>query len=476
MADTEQKAPPTPAETVPLAEAVLQAGAEAPVEQPPPGEHAEPDRTPPLNAPDEGPDEPSISLLGMLIGFVLSISVLGAGAWGAWELYKSGPEPKQRKPRPNVTLVNVMSVTPSKRQVKISAMGTVVPARQVVLQPRVKGEIVRVTDALIPGGVLQADQFVFEIDPTDYALALKQREGDVARAELAWQLELSQQAIAQSEYELLNELKPIDESDKDLILRKPHLAAARADLDAAKATKDQADLDLKRTKISAPFNATVMAKHVDVGTQVSTTTKLATLVGTDEYWIQVSLPVSRLKWLTIPKTNGQAGSPVRVYSDTGWGAGVHRDGHVTRLMGDIVKEGRMARVLVTVPDPLALDKRNAGKPGMLLGALLRIEIDAAQLENVFDVPRTALRDGAEVWILNGENELEIRPVEVAWSDRDRALIRSGLASGEKLITSDLTVARNGMKLSTGEPASQPASGPASQPASAGAKTQPAVSK
>ena len=400
-------------------------------------------------------DEPSIGLVGILIGFVLSLGVLGAGAWGAWWLFNSGPKPKQRKPRPNITLVEVMPVTPSNRHVVISAMGTVVPARQVVLQPRVRGEIVRVSDALIPGGVLQADHFVFEIDPTDYVLAVKQREGEVARAELAWQLELGQQAIARSEYKLLTEQKPMDGSDKDLILRKPHLAAARAALGATKAAKDQADLDLKRTKISAPFNATVMAKHVDVATQVSTTTKLATLVGTDEYWIQVSLPVSRLKWLTIPKVNGQTGSSVRVYSDTGWGMGVHRRGHVTRLMGDIIKEGRMARVLVTVPDPLALDKRNAGKPSMLLGALLRVEIDGTQLENVFDIPRTALRDGAEVWILDNENQLEIRPVEVAWRDRNRALIRSGLAPGERLITSDLTVARKGMKLSTGEPAAQP---------------------
>lgn len=144
----------------------------------------------------------------------------------------------------------------------------------------------------------------------------------------------------------------------------------------------------------------------------------------------------------------------------------------------------MARVLVTVTDPLALDKRNAGKPGMLLGALLRVEIDGAQLENVFDIPRTALREGAEVWVLNSKSELEIRPVEVDWSDRNRALIRSGLSAGEKLITSDLTVARNGMKLSTGEPTTQPTSGPASrptsgpvlQPTSRAPRTQPAVSR
>jgi len=413
-------------------------------------------------------DEPSIGPFGVLIGFVLALGVLGGGGWGAWWLYHSGPEPRQRKPRRNITLVNVMPVMPSKRHVVISAMGTVVPARQVVLQPRVRGEIVRVSDALIPGGVLRADQFVFEIDPTDYVLAVKQRQGDVARAELAWQLELGQQAVAQSEYKLLTELKPIDGSDRDLILRKPHLAAARAALAAAKAAKNQADLNLKRTRISAPFNATVIAKHVDVAAQVSTTTKLATLVGTDEYWIQVSLPVSRLKWLAIPKANGQTGSSVRVYSDTGWGVGVHRDGHVTRLMGDIMTEGRMARVLVTVPDPLALDKRNAGKPGMLLGALLRVEIEGTPLDNVFDIPRTALRDGVEVWILNHEDELEVRPVEVAWSSRDRALIRTGLSAGERLITSDLTVARRGMKLSTGK---KPDTRPTSKP-----KTMPAVSK
>jgi len=490
MTDIEQNSATGPAETIPLAEAILQADmaaadteVEIPVEQASPDPVARAGETPPpiplAEDPEEPyhqPDVPSASRSSMLAGLALSVCVLSAGSWGAWWFYNSGPKPKQRKPRANVTLVTVMEVMPSKRNVVISAMGTVVPARQVVLQPRVKGEVVRVSDALIPGGVLAADQLVLEIDPTDYALALKQREGEVARAELAWQLELGQQTIAKSEYDLLTELKPIAQADSDLILRKPHLAAARANLEAVKAMKDQADLDLKRTTISAPFNATVMAKHVDKGTQVSTITQLATLVGTDEYWIQVSLPVSRLKWLNIPKLNGQTGSTVRIYSDTGWGPGVHRDGHVTRLMGDIITEGRMARVLVTVGDPLALDPRNEGKQTMLLGALLRVEIDGTPLDNVFDIPRTALRDGAQVWILTDKDELEVRPVDIAWSDRDRALIRTGLSAGEKLITSDLTVARQGMKLSAGKATTQPTSGPASQPAPAASKTKPAVSK
>lgn len=402
-----------------------------------------------------------------LIGSLLPLIVLAGGVAGAIYYYYTGPKPKQRPAGRNVPLVRATRVAPSQRRVVVRAMGTVVPARQIVLQPRVNGEIVRISDDLIPGGLLDADRFVLEIDPTDYDLAVKRLSGEVARAELAWRLELGQQAIAQTEYELLSENKPIDGPDKDLILRKPHLAMAKSVLAAARASKAQADLDLARTTIAAPFNATVLAKHVDVGAQVTTATKLATLVGTDEYWLQVAIPVSRLKWLTIPRAGNGKGSAARIFDDTGWGPGVHRVGHVTRLLGDIEPEGRMARVLVTVPDPLALKPGKTDRPAMLLGALLRVEIDAAELDGVFEIPRRALRNGSQVWILDKKDKLEIREVDVAWRDRERVLVRSGLAAGERLITSDLATPIEGMDLTAGRAKSRPAGEAAPKPSSAG---------
>jgi len=415
---------------------------------------------PPLPTPDERTMGPAAKLAWG----VISLLVLAAGGLAAKYFIDTGPKPKQRPPRQSGTLVKVMPMAPSSQRVVVPAMGTVVPARRIVLQPRVTGEIVEISSALIPGGLLKAGQAVLKIDPTDYELAIKRLDGEVARAELALQLELGQQAIARSEYDLLSETRPIASPDRDLILRVPHLATAKSVLAAAKAAKAKGELDLARTTISAPFNATVLEKYVDKGTQVTPASRLAAITGTDEYWLRVSVPISRLKWLTIPKTGSSKGSAVRVFDDTGWAPGAYRAGHVTRLLGQIETEGRMARVLVTVPDPLALGPDKAGKPAMLIGTLLRVEIDGAELDGVYAIPRTALRDGSKVWVLDEDNTLDIRTVEVAWRDRERVLVRSGLGAGDRLITSDLAAPVEKMPLKVHRPKSQPSSRPQTEPA------------
>jgi len=376
---------------------------------------------------------------------LLAIAILGAGAVGAVYLYRTKPKSRQRPPRRSGDIVRIMQVRRSSKPITVQAMGTVLPARRTVLQPRISGEVVEVNSELIPGGHFKRGKPVLRIDPTDYDLLVKQRRGELARAEHDLKLEMGRQAIAKREYELLGNGSDADQ-DEELVLRKPQLALAQAALTAAQASLAKADLDLKRTKIVAPFNAIVLDKRVDLGAQVTPQTPLATLVGTDEYWVQVSIPVGQLKWITIPRADGEVGSDVTILNDTGWPVGASRQGSVTRLVSDIETEGRMARLLVTVKDPLALDASDGKTPALLIGMYVRVEIDGPELENVLELPRTALRDGRNVWVLGPDNTLDTREVEIAWRGRDTVLIRGGLQDGDRVITSGLAAPVKGMPL------------------------------
>ena len=431
----------------------------------------DPQTTPPASPAPAPPKPARRGWFRTVIGVLLPLAVLGGGAWLVIEIYHNKPTPKQRPRTRRPTSVRVEPLKASTQRIVVHAMGTVTPARRIMLQPQVSGRITARSDELLPGGLFATDQFMFQIDPADYEFSTRQKAGEVARAELAWKLELGQQDIALSEYKLLSEGKAIDGPDKDLILRKPHLAMARDVLDAAKAAKAKADLDVTRTEITAPFNAMILAKHADLGAQVSPSSQLAALVGTDEYWIQVSMPVNRLKWLSIPRAGKVVGSRVRIFNDTGWPTGAQRTGHVTRLVGDLDAEGRMAKILVTVTDPLGL-KTSAGTPkpaAMLIGMFLRVEIDGAELDGVFSIPRTALRNGKEVWLMGDDGKLDIRKVEIVWRGRERILIHNSLSAGERLIVSDLAVPTRNMPLVLEKPktdkvASQPVSRAASRPA------------
>jgi len=128
-----------------------------------------------------------------------------------------------------------------------------------------------------------------------------------------------------------------------------------------------------------------------------------------------------------------------------------RRGRVIRLLGDLEPVGRMARLLIGIVDPLGLKGRGEGKgPGrflpLLLDSYIRAEIDCGPVARVYRLPRTAVREEDRLWLMDQEERLEIRPVEIAWKDRDHVYLRDGLESGERVVTSNISVPAAGIKL------------------------------
>jgi hypothetical protein len=116
---------------------------------------------------------------------------------------------------------------------------------------------------------------------------------------------------------------------------------------------------------------------------------------------------------------------------------------VVRALGDLEEEGRMARLLVSVDDPLGFE---VSAPPLLLGSFVRVEIDGTPLVDVAVLDAALLHDGKHVWVMNDSNELEIRAVTVAFRGRDQVFVSSGLSAGERVIRSGLSVPVAGMSL------------------------------
>lgn len=383
----------------------------------------------------------------LLLNSLLSLMVITAGIAGAAYITKSAPKARKRPPTRMAPLVQVINVNPDNHGVTVLAMGTAIPAREITLEARVAGEIVFINPEFIEGGFLEKGSEILRIDPQDYRLALTLAQARVKDAESKLKQLEEEAAAARDEWRNLYQGREKDDSKPPpLLVKEPQLSAAKAMLTAEKAEVQKARLNLARTTIQAPFNAFVRAKNVDIGSQVSGQEKLAELVGTDEYWIQASIPVDRLNWIMIPRHPAESGSRVRI---------LHRNGFiiagtVVKLLGDLESEGRMARILVEVKDPLNLKKGEKNQPALLIGEYVKIEIEGRKLQNVYRIPRTALRDNSNIWIVNKDSKLEIRRVETLWRDAKTVLFREGLEADDQLIVSDLPTPVNGMPVRVAE--------------------------
>jgi RND family efflux transporter MFP subunit len=377
-----------------------------------------------------------------ILKIVLPVVIIVIGIAAAFYLKNTGPKSKRQPPVKLAPLVRVKPLFPANHIVMLNAMGTVVPAREVELKSQVTGEVIDINPEFIEGGLLKSGSFVLQIDPEDYKPALAQKEKAIADASYSLKLELGRQEVAKREWELLNGDKNAEDREVELALRKPHLEKAKAELNAAKAELKKAYIDLSRTQIKTPFNAMVRSRLVNIGSQVTPQEGLAELVGSDSYWIQTSVPVDRLSWIQIPQSQGDPATRARIIYANSY----ERIGTVIRLMGDLSPEGRMARVLIEVEDPLGLKNSKNNQPPLLIDDYVRVEIEGKKLENVYKIPRTAFRDNAFIWIAGKNSTLEIIEVRPIWRDANVVLIENDIKPGDRLIISDLPAPIDGMPI------------------------------
>jgi RND family efflux transporter MFP subunit len=400
-----------------------------------------------------------------IVRIVLSVILIAAGIAGARYLIHTKPKVNRRPPARMAPLVKTMPLVRDTYMINIPAMGLVIPAQEVMLKVPVGGEIIDMDPEFTPGGLLHEKTQMLQIDPEDYQLALKQKQRSLSDAEYAYKLELGRQDVARREWNLLYGENKTGEVESELALRKPHLEKAQADIEAAKAELELAKINLARTKVTAPFNALVLNKYVDLGSQVSPQEKLADLVGTDAYWVQVSVPVEQLKWLKIPTVNDEEGAEATIYCRDG----SKRRGKVIRMLADLSKEGRMARLLVEVKDPLDLQAGKERQPTLLIGEYLRVLIDGAPLTDVYRIPRFALRNDNQVWLADKDQKLAIRQVQTLWREEEHVYVRDGLQTDDMLIVSALAAPVDGMDLRLEEDGRQMAGAMENKPEGSGQK-------
>ena len=408
-------------------------------------------------------------MLKTIVKILLPLLILAGAVGGAMALVKSRPKPPKQERQAQAYLVEAMPVQRASHRIDVRAQGTVESSKRLQLQSQVTGKVQSVDEGLVPGGILKKGTTLLRIDATDYRIALEERDTALEEARARLAQEQGQQVIAKRELELFNQSLSTTSTqegaaldDTSLALREPQLKIAEVAVEAAEARKKRARVDLSRTTVKAPFNALVLSESVELGQLVSPQNTLATLVGTDTFWVRASVPMARLTRIKIPGFNlpagsDQKGSEVTVEIDAGEVTS-QRKGRVIRLLGELDQVGRMAQILIEVEDPLLLSEANAkrGELPLLLGSYVQILFEGSQQMELVEVPRRALRNGSEIWVYNQDDTLDVRQVEIVANFPESVLVSSGIEEGELLITSRIGSPVQGMSLRRAETSGQEA--------------------
>ncbi|VAW63800.1 hypothetical protein MNBD_GAMMA09-1107 [hydrothermal vent metagenome] len=326
----------------------------------------------------------------------------------------------------------------------VLSQGSVTAKTHIDLVAEVSGRITHMAQLKSNGGFFKKGDLLLNIDDTDYRLAISRARAQVAAAQQ--QLVKVEIEAGQAKYDL-KQIGRDPSKSTAYALRKPHLAEARANLQAAEAELKISQLQLQRTIVKAPFDGRVIKKDVDIGQYVSTGTVLADIYSTN--MVEVRLPISlyqmELLGVSLREENRLGSVDVELMSEY-FSRAYSWTAKLSHLEGELDERNRLVYIVAEVAAPYAYDEKKPQRPSLTPGMFVKARLTGEQKNAVIKLPRSSLRSGNEVWVIDENNRLHKKTVEIYTKDEAYIYIKSGLAQGNRVIINAIDYPLEGMHL------------------------------
>jgi multidrug efflux system membrane fusion protein len=337
----------------------------------------------------------------------------------------------------------ILNSTQTRLQIK--SQGTVLPRTRTTLISEVSGAVIEVAPEFVVGGTFAKGDVLIKLDPTDYKVAKQRADAQLISAKAQLLSEQARSAQAKKEWEITG--RPLEEAPV-LALRTPFLAEAQSRLLQAQAEVKQAELKLQRTVIRAPYTGMVSLKIVDVGQYVTVGSRLGETFAID--FAEVRLPMtekdlSKLDGLPLTKAQEHSLDNTIVLRGSANGKSQVWQANLVRSEGRVEQTNRAQYLVAQIADPYNIKNKEERAP-LLVGAFVEATIMGKTLNNVYPLPRHALRSANRVATVDSDQRLQLKSVDYNYEDQNFYYINRGLEGEVEVVTSGMGVMVDGMQL------------------------------
>ena len=371
----------------------------------------------------------------MIRHLIIPVFILGIFLFLAATLMATAPVLEPSSVEKLATTVRVVEIQPKSVQLKVNSQGSVMPSTESQLIPEVSGKVSWMSPNLVAGGYFDDQEILIRVDDTDYKTKLDRAQANLTRAE-------AEQQHNEFEYRRMQSLVKrnlVSRSQLENSLRAYRVA--EASLQDATANFNQAEKDLARTQIRAPFAGLVRSENVDIGQFVSRGSPIATIYAGNQAEVRLPVADRQLAFLNIPVSiRGeipQEFQPEVTLTAQYAGQTLKWKGNIVRSEAEIDVSSRMVQLVARV-------ESTSNPVPLSIGLFVSAEIQGLAAKNVVVLPREALRNDNQVLVVDDENRLRFRKIETLRLYQDDLLVQAGLEAGERVCISPLQTAIEGM--------------------------------
>ncbi|MBW6508412.1 MAG: efflux RND transporter periplasmic adaptor subunit [Desulfuromonadales bacterium] len=380
-----------------------------------------------------------------IIRFFLPLLILSGGIAISAVLIVSRPEATRQRPQTPPPTVEVITLEPQSYQVQVASRGTISPRTESTLVAETTGRIVNISDNFYNGGFFEKGDLLLQVDDRDYQNAIIIARAEVAQRQLALTEEQARSDQARRDWQQFQHQAP----PPPLVVRTPQLENAVAALAASQARLRQAELNLERTDIRAPYAGRILTKEVDLGQYITTGTRLARIYASDALEVRLPLSDEQLRYLTLPEEfRDRPEVPATRQAAVTFSARIGSEtftwsGRLVRTEGSIDINSRQLFVIARIDDPY---QQLENRPQLKIGQFVEARILGSRLKDVYSIPRQAIHGERTVHIITAENRLERRELDILWRDTDYLVTSGPLRPGEQIALTRLPFAADGISV------------------------------
>jgi RND family efflux transporter MFP subunit len=367
----------------------------------------------------------------------IPLIVLAVAALVVWFIFNNKPVAKKFAEKPTYQLrTEVLNPQPEAYQVWVPSYGIVQPKTQSLVIAQVAGQVLTVSDQFRDGAFFEKGDLLLEIDDADYQAQLTIANAELKQAEFTYQDEKARSEQALKDWKKLgNTNKP-----PSLVAREPQLNSTFSNLEASRAKVKQAELNLQRTKIVAPFAGRVLSLDVNVGQVVNSGSTLGSIYAVDAVEIRLPLKQSDLVHLDLPETyrdlDSQGDMKNTLVELTAQVANkIHSwKGKLVRVEGTIDAQTRQLYVVVEVDDPYKF--REDGTPPLKIGQFVNARIQGKVIQNAVVLPRSAVYAANYINVVEN-GVLNRKYITTLWENDDDVVINNEFKSNQLISVTPL---------------------------------------